>query len=165
MDSLPNAVPRPFLSGVIEGFYGPPWSPAERSRLWDWMAGCGLNTYLYGPKDDLHQRAIWRQPYGESGLAEVQGAVSGCRARGLRLVYACSPGLDVTYADPSDLAAMKARLEQLIAAGARQMQRVAVGVNESARVDVGHRLLRACGSAIVLLASTVGESSSISRTS
>lgn len=117
MDSPPNAVPRPFLSGVIEGFYGPPWSPAERSRLWDWMAGCGLNTYLYGPKDDLHQRAIWRQPYGESGLAEVQGAVSGCRARGLRLVYACSPGLDVTYADPSDLAAMKARLEQLIVAG------------------------------------------------
>jgi len=52
-----------FLSGVIEGFYGPPWTPAERHQLWDWMVRSGLNTYFYGPKDDLHQRAIWRQSY------------------------------------------------------------------------------------------------------
>ena len=85
-----------FLSGVIEGFYGPPWTPSERSQLWDWMVRSGLNTYFYGPKDDLHQRAIWRQSYDESGLMEVREAVAGCRQRGLRLIYACSPGLDVT---------------------------------------------------------------------
>lgn len=106
-----------FLSGVIEGFYGPPWSPRERSELWDWMVRGGLDTYFYGPKDDLHQRAIWRQPYDASGLATVRAAVAGCRSRGLRLIHACSPGLDVTYSDPSDREAMQARLMQLIEAG------------------------------------------------
>jgi protein O-GlcNAcase / histone acetyltransferase len=103
-----------FLSGVIEGFYGPPWTPAERHQLWDWMTRSGLNTYFYGPKDDLHQRAIWRQPYHESGLMEVREAVAACRQRGLKLIYACSPGLDVTYSDPADMAAIQGRLTQLL---------------------------------------------------
>ena len=111
--------PSQFLSGVIEGFYGPPWSPAERCQLWDWMVRSGLNTYFYGPKDDLHQRAIWREPYLEAGLREVTEAVDGCRSRGLRLVYACSPGLDVTYSDPVDAQAIRGRLTQLMAAGVR----------------------------------------------
>ncbi len=110
--------PQPqFLSGVIEGFYGPPWTPTERHQLWDWMVLSGLNTYFYGPKDDLHQRAIWREPYDEAGLKEVRDAVEGCRSRGLRLVYACSPGLDVTYSDAADQKAMQARLTQLMEAG------------------------------------------------
>lgn len=117
MDSMSDGLSCQFLSGVIEGFYGPPWTPGERHQLWDWMVRSGLNTYFYGPKDDLHQRAIWRRPYGESGLAEVHEAVRGCRERGLRLVYACSPGLDVTYSDPVDLEAMKTRLRQLMDAG------------------------------------------------
>lgn len=106
-----------FLSGVIEGFYGPPWTPAERCQLWDWMAVAGLNTYFYGPKDDVHQRAIWRAPYDAAGLKEVGEAVAGCRRRGLRLIYACSPGLDVTYSDPADLGSMKDRLTQLLDTG------------------------------------------------
>ena len=39
----------PFLSGAVEGFYGPPWTHPERVALVDWMAW-GLNTYLYTPK-------------------------------------------------------------------------------------------------------------------
>lgn len=106
-----------FLSGVIEGFYGPPWTPSERLQAWDWMVRSGLNTYFYGPKDDLHQRAIWREPYDEAGLKQVQDAVEGCRSRGLRLVYACSPGLDVTYSAPGDETAIRSRLTQLMEAG------------------------------------------------
>jgi protein O-GlcNAcase / histone acetyltransferase len=45
-----------FLAGVIEGFYGEPWSLAERFELFEWMADWGLNTYLYALKDDLKQR-------------------------------------------------------------------------------------------------------------
>src|SRR5687767_666153 len=33
-----------FLSGVIEGFYGQPWTESERMELFDWMAAWGLNT-------------------------------------------------------------------------------------------------------------------------
>jgi hypothetical protein len=53
-----------FLSGVIEGFYGKPWTPAERIELFGSMARWGLNTHFYAPKDHLHHRALWREPYG-----------------------------------------------------------------------------------------------------
>ena len=49
-----------FLLGVIEGFYGQPWSEAERVELFDWMRNWRLNSYLYAPKDDLKHRALWR---------------------------------------------------------------------------------------------------------
>ena len=49
-----------FLSGVIEGFYGQPWSRPERLELFDWMEIAHLNSYLYAPKDDLKLRARWR---------------------------------------------------------------------------------------------------------
>jgi len=62
-----------FLAGVIEGFYGQPWSQAERFELFDWMADWGLNTYLYAPKDDLKHRAIWREAYSASrSLCQAQ---------------------------------------------------------------------------------------------
>ena len=50
-----------FLAGVIEGFYGQPWTGAERIQLFTWMATWGLNTYFYAPKDDLKHRALWRE--------------------------------------------------------------------------------------------------------
>ena len=52
-----------FLKGVIEGFYGRPWSQSQRLELLERMQQLGLNTYLYCPKDDLKHRALWREPY------------------------------------------------------------------------------------------------------
>ncbi|KAM7377501.1 hypothetical protein PAMA_014012 [Pampus argenteus] len=52
-----------FLCGVVEGFYGRPWSMDQRKVLFQWMQGWGLNTYLYGPKDDLKHRLLWREVY------------------------------------------------------------------------------------------------------
>ena len=47
-----------FLSGVIEGFYGRPWSPEQRRELFGWLQRAGLKAYLYAPKDDLKHRAL-----------------------------------------------------------------------------------------------------------
>ena len=66
----------PFFSGVIEGFYGPPWTLAERLELFRWMSAAGLNTYLYGPKDDLKHRAIWREVYTPEEAAELRPVIS-----------------------------------------------------------------------------------------
>ncbi|KAJ8377313.1 hypothetical protein AAFF_G00261620 [Aldrovandia affinis] len=52
-----------FLCGVVEGFYGRPWSIEQRKVLFQWMRRWGLNTYLYGPKDDLKHRLLWREVY------------------------------------------------------------------------------------------------------
>jgi protein O-GlcNAcase/histone acetyltransferase len=106
-----------FLAGVIEGFYGQPWSQAERFELFDWMAGWGLNTYLYAPKDDLKHRAIWREPYSASEAEALTAVIQACRERMLRFVYALSPGLDIRYSNHADLDQLKTRFEQMLRLG------------------------------------------------
>ena len=106
-----------FLAGVIEGFYGQPWSQAERFELFEWMANWGLNTYLYAPKDDLKHRAIWRELYSAAEAATLGEAIRACKQRNLRFIYALSPGLDIQYSNATDLAHLKKRFEQMLAMG------------------------------------------------
>jgi protein O-GlcNAcase/histone acetyltransferase len=111
--------PAEFLSGVIEGFYGKPWTQAERFALFDWMVAWRLNTYLYAPKDDLKHRAIWREPYSASEEAILKQVILACAQRNLRFIYALSPGLDIRYSSDSDLERLRARFEQMLTLGCR----------------------------------------------
>lgn len=106
-----------FVSGVIEGFYGPPWTMAERTEAFDQMAAWGLGVYLYCPKDDLHHRAIWRQLYPEAQALAMGALVAACHARGLRFVYGIGPGLDLRYSDAADRRHLAARAEQMLDLG------------------------------------------------
>jgi protein O-GlcNAcase/histone acetyltransferase len=106
-----------FLSGTIEGFYGKPWTASERSELFDWMARWGLNTYFYAPKDDLHHRALWREPYEEVDAGDLAQMIGACRQRNIRFVYALSPGLDIRYRDDSEVDRIRLRFEQMLAMG------------------------------------------------
>ena len=106
-----------FLAGAIEGFYGAPWSADERTRLLDWLHGCGLDTYVYAPKDDVHHRARWREPYGAEEAAALRTLTEACCARAIRFVYAIAPGLDIRYSDESDLQALLGRAAQVHALG------------------------------------------------
>jgi len=110
-----------FLSGVIEGFYGPLWTQAERLELFDWMQRWGLNTYFYGPKDDLHHRVLWREAYSQADTLPLAELIQECRFRGLEFVYALGPGLDIRYASETDFAALQGRLAQLTDLGCRNV--------------------------------------------
>jgi hypothetical protein len=105
------------LAGVIEGFYGKPWSRMERVELFDWMREWGLDTYLYAPKDDLKHRALWRVPYTADEAEELADLIRCSRERGLRFIYALSPGLDIRYARASELEALKGRVDQMFGLG------------------------------------------------
>lgn len=109
--------PRPFLTGVIEGFYGQPWSRSERLDLFRRMAEWGLDTYLYGPKDDLHHRTAWRVVYPPDAAGALREVILACQDRGLRFVYALGPGLDFRYGDASDLDQLRNRFQQLMDLG------------------------------------------------
>jgi protein O-GlcNAcase/histone acetyltransferase len=102
---------------VVEGFYGPPWAASERLQLFDWMAGWGLNTYVYAPKDDLHHRALWREPYSPTDAEPLRLLTSACRQRGLRFVYGLSPGLDIHYGREAEATRLRERFEQMFALG------------------------------------------------
>ena len=106
-----------FLSGVVEGFYGQPWSQSQRFELFDHLAAWGLNTYFYAPKDDLKHRALWRELYTPAELADLAAIVEGCSTRGIRFIYGLSPGLDIRFSDARELETIHRRLTQLIEVG------------------------------------------------
>lgn len=106
-----------FLSGVIEGFYGRPWTLAERVELFDWMAASGLDTYLYAPKDDLKHRAMWREGYTPDEAGQLAQTIQAAERLQRRFIYALSPGLNICYSDDGELKHLQRRFEQLLALG------------------------------------------------
>ena len=106
-----------FLSGVIEGFYGRAWTPTQRVEMLDWIANAGMNSFVYGPKDDIKIRARWRELYNAAEVAGLQELVDAARARKLIFMVAIAPCLDVAYSDASDLEVLKRRLDQLLDIG------------------------------------------------
>jgi hyaluronoglucosaminidase len=77
--------------GVVEGFYGRPWSRAARARIVEDLAVTGLDTYLWAPKDEPSHRARWAEPLSAAALAEVEHLSGTCRSRGIELVHGIAP--------------------------------------------------------------------------
>jgi hypothetical protein len=112
-----QAPPRFTHAGVIEGFYGRPWSHRDRLDLLHFMGRVGLNTYVYAPKDDPYHRERWRDPYPPADAARLHELVDTARAAGVSLWYAVSPGGSMTYADSGDYAALLAKFAAVRAFG------------------------------------------------
>ena len=53
--------------GVLEGFYGTPFSEAERVDLIRWLGAHGGRDYAYAPKGDPLLRDRWREPFPDLG--------------------------------------------------------------------------------------------------
>ncbi|MDI2035221.1 O-GlcNAcase NagJ [Paenarthrobacter nitroguajacolicus] len=105
--------------GVIEGFYGTPWS--HQARL-DAIAFAGrqkMNTYIYSPKDDPLLRDKWRALYSNQELQQLQELIDAAATNHIRFTYALSPGIDVCYSRPSDLDDAVAKLDSLYSLGVR----------------------------------------------
>ncbi len=84
--------------GVIEGFYGTPWSHAVRLSLMDFMGKYKLNTYFYGPKDDpYHSCPNWRLPYPEKEAQNIRELVEACNKNRVEFVWAIHPGADIKW--------------------------------------------------------------------
>ncbi|KAI5104514.1 protein O-GlcNAcase-like, partial [Silurus meridionalis] len=81
------------------------------------MQRWGLNTYLYGPKDDLKHRLLWREVYSTEEEAQLKALVHEAESRGLRFVYALSPGQDIVFSSSSDLTLLKRKLRQVAELG------------------------------------------------
>ncbi len=105
------------ISGVIEGFYGRPWTEVQRIEMMDWIKAAGMTLYVYAPKDDVKLRARWREPYTDAEMAALARLVAAAKQRGLTMMAALAPCLDITYSDPADLAQLLRRLDQFIALG------------------------------------------------
>ncbi|MER7741582.1 beta-N-acetylglucosaminidase domain-containing protein [Streptomyces sp. NPDC096538] len=107
------------LRGTIEGFYGQPWTHAERLDQMDFYGDVKANTYIYAPKDDPYHRDKWREPYPAEKLAELGELVDRATANHVRFTFAVSPGQSICYSDPADRTALKAKLQALYDLGTR----------------------------------------------
>ena len=47
-----------FLLGVVEGFYGRPFTSEQRKELFKKLKRFGLQLFIYAPKDDCKHRAM-----------------------------------------------------------------------------------------------------------
>ncbi len=107
------------ILGVIEGFYGRPWTLAQRGRLFARMAAWGMNTYLYAPKDDRWHRQKWREPYPQTEADMLQALVADAQQRGIQFVYALAPGLDLDWTNDTDRRALTQKFASVQRLGAQ----------------------------------------------
>ncbi|HWP67388.1 MAG TPA: beta-N-acetylglucosaminidase domain-containing protein [Candidatus Limnocylindria bacterium] len=109
-----------FMTGVVEGYYGRPWTHEARRDVIRFLGAKRLTTFVYGPKNDPFHRDEWRTPYPEAELSELAFTAREARRAKVRFVYALSPALDICYSCPDDTRALRRKLRQLARAGIRR---------------------------------------------
>lgn len=107
------------IRGVIEGFYGTPWSHEQRLKGLDFFADCNMNHFMLAPKDDPWQRFDWRVPFKSEFLEKVALLNERAKLNGIELSVSLSPGLTVEYSNPGDVQAVMTRYQQLYEIGIR----------------------------------------------
>ncbi len=120
----PPAPPEPIARGdqhptmgVVEGFYGHPWTSLERSRMVDMLGAHGLGTYIYAPKEDPLHRAEWRSPYDAAFIDRFAALAADGAARNVDVLFGVSPFLDLDPNDPTDLDALTTKLGTFVDRG------------------------------------------------
>lgn len=103
--------------GIIEGFFGRPYSWEERADMVRALGPVGYGFYLYAPKADAWLRRRWREPYPDAELAALGGFAETCRAAGVRFGVGLSPYEIYLDFDAAAKAALAAKLDQLTALG------------------------------------------------
>lgn len=104
-------------SGVIEGFYGVPWSWRERKDMLVSMALGGLGLYLYAPKDDDLHRSGWRVPYPDAEVAKFGDFATVASELGITPFFGVSPFGDYDTESADDYNALLDKLLSLAHAG------------------------------------------------
>jgi len=107
------------VRGVVEGFYGKPWSHEQRIRGLKNFGDFNMNTYFLAPKDVPWQRFNWRQPFQSEFLNTTEELIKIGRLNAIEIVTCVSPGLSVQYSDENDVDAVITRYKQLFDLGAR----------------------------------------------
>lgn len=105
--------------GVVEGFYGTPWSHQARLSLIDFFGRYKMNTYVYGPKDDpYHSSPYWRDPYPAAEARQISELVRSCGRNRVDFVWAVHPGQDIQW-NEEDYGRLVAKFEAMYDLGVR----------------------------------------------
>ncbi len=107
---------RDFACGLIEGFYGEPWSFEARAGYATFLKESGFDFYVYAPKADTHLRRAWRQDWPAAQWRALEKLRAGYRERGVAFGMGLTPyGTQTEYGSGarSDLRRKLARIGEL----------------------------------------------------
>ena len=83
--------------GMVEGYYGNPYSEEDRKSMFDFFGKQKMNTYIYGPKDDIYHRAKWREEYPVAEAEKLKEYVEAAKSNKVDFVWAIHPGNDIKW--------------------------------------------------------------------
>ena len=83
--------------GLVEGYYGNPYSEANRMGLFEFFGRQKMNVYIYGPKDDAYHKSKWREEYPAAQAAKITEYVNVAKANKVEFVWAIHPGEDIQW--------------------------------------------------------------------
>ena len=127
MGELPlgEVVDKPDLPyrGVVEGYYGAPWSREMRVSQFAFYGRNKMNTYIYAPKDDpYHHGQGCYKPYPEEKAAEIRELVKIARKNHVHFVWGIHPANTVKWQENggrNQLDALCAKLQMMYDLGVR----------------------------------------------
>ncbi|GEM_PF-735923 len=105
------------IRGVIEGFYGRPWSEEERIEMLRFMGRARLNYYFWAPKAIPSHRDEWRRPHSNEELASFRMLLAEAKSQKIHLVYGIAPGKSICYSSREDYNALLAKVKSVIHLG------------------------------------------------
>ena len=105
--------------GVVEGFYGTPWSHEARMRQLEFYGRNKMNVYLYGPKDDpYHSTPNWRKPYPPREAEQLKMLVEKAHENNVIFYWAIHPGQDIRW-NEEDRSQLLQKFESMYQLGVR----------------------------------------------
>ena len=105
------------IRGLIEGFYGRPWSFEERKGMIALAAKNKMNTFFYAPKDDDYHRKLWRDFYPAQELERLAALNEASKDCFIDFHYCIAPGLSAKYSDDQEFETLVKKTKQLYDAG------------------------------------------------
>ncbi|WP_229852922.1 beta-N-acetylhexosaminidase family protein [Streptomyces albospinus] len=105
--------------GVVEGFYGRPWTHEDRLDQLTFYGRMKFNTYLYAPKDDPFERDRWRDRYPPEQARRLSVLAHAASRRHVRFTYVLSPGKSICYNSARDRRTVLDKLGSLYELGIR----------------------------------------------
>src|SRR6056297_1939474 len=107
------------IKGVVEGFYGKPWTWNQRKDIISFMGKEDYNLYIYAPKADLLHRDKWRQMYDSDFEQQFKELIEVGNKSDVEVSMAISPGLSLVYSDEHDLQILKEKFLRFTTLGTR----------------------------------------------
>jgi hyaluronoglucosaminidase len=102
-----------FTTGVVEGFFGRPWSWESRLSSADFLGDSGYQFYIYASKSEPFLRRRWREPIPPGTLQHLSQLSARCRQRDIAFGIGLTPFEIYLNYDATAQASLRSKVSQI----------------------------------------------------